>query len=564
MSTRSLGSAEPSRHQRTLLLALLFLAALLALSPGIGEVTGITTGDESQLTLRTALTMMEHDVWIVPHVDEVPRLKKPPMIYWLTRASFEVFGVSLLSGRIVGVLFGALLVLVVALIGFEFTENLRYSLCAGLIALSTIGITIESRYAMLDVPTAAFSSFAFYWFLKWCRSRRVWLLGGVAICLAAGFLTKFFVVFVVFGSGVLALCIADAEIRSVIWRGKVALAGSLLLFLGLTAPWFLYVYVLYRDHAVQTVIGETIFRLLGPLSPVPLIALPVIAFPWSFVCMHLLMRPKSFPSDLFRMGSRRLLVLWVGLSVLPFFFMESYSRYLIGSLVPVALLCAATMEPMDERRVQIHARFAMIVTSVIVLSFAAFSWWFRTSIGGLVAVLVAYAVFALVWWQSTHLVSMASSAALLWMTLAGILYPTFGFNAIPARILEAVKGRPVILYRDKQPRLLHVQIGRTLTQRHVLSFSDVSSEGGHSPVIFTSEEFVADLEQNLRELGVEFRRVDSYKTPNARDKWMRFTRTRATWDDWMLALRSRNLEPVSLTIVLYALEPRTKAFIQVS
>ena len=161
MSARSLGSAEPSRHQRTLLLTLLFLAALLALSPGIGEFTGITTGDESQLTLRTALTMVEQDVWIVPHLDGVPRLKKPPMIYWLTRASFEVFGVSLLSGRIVGVLLGALLVLVVALIAFEFTENLRYGLCAGLIALSTIGITIESRYAMLDVPTAAFSSLAY-------------------------------------------------------------------------------------------------------------------------------------------------------------------------------------------------------------------------------------------------------------------------------------------------------------------------------------------------------------------------------------------------------------------
>ncbi|HET7853513.1 MAG TPA: glycosyltransferase family 39 protein, partial [Candidatus Methylomirabilis sp.] len=495
-----------------MLLTLLFLASVLALSPGIGEVTGITTGDESQLTFRTALTMMEHDVWIVPRLGENPRLKKPPMIYWLTRASFEVFGVSLLSGRIPGVLFGALLVLVVALIGFEFTDNLKYSLCAGLIALSTIGVTIESRYAMLDVPTAAFSGLAFYWFLKWCRSKRVWLLAGVAMCLAAGFLTKFFVVFIIFGAGVLALCIADAEIRSVIWRGKGALAGSLLLFLGLTAPWFLHVYVLYRDYFVQTFMGETVSRLSGSLSPIPLIALPVMAFPWSFIFMYLLIRPESFPSKLFRIGSWKLLVLWVGLSLLPFFFIGSYGRYVIGSLVPIALLCAATMEPGNERRVQIHARLAMIVASVTVLSFAALSWWFRTSMGGLIAVLAAYGVFALVWWQSTDLIPMASSAALLWMTLAGILYPTLGFNAIPARILEAVKGRPVILFKDKQPRFLYMQLGRTVTQRDVLGVSDVSSEGGQRPVIFTSEEYLADLEHNLRALGVEFRQADSYKT----------------------------------------------------
>jgi len=104
---------------------------------------------------------------------------------------------------------------------------------------------------------------------------------------------------------------------------------------------------------------------------------------------------------------------------------------------------------------------------------------------------------------------------------------------------------------------------RSLTQRKVLSPSDLPSEGGQSPLVFATEEHSADLKQDLRALGVAYERVKSYKTLNARGKWVRYTRTRSRWDDWILALTSRSLEPLSLTIVLYALGPRTKASVQV-
>jgi len=557
MNTLSLGSAKPSRRQRILLLTLLFLAAVVALSPGIAQITGVTTADENQLTLRVPLSMMEHDVWIVPQLEGAPRLGKPPMLSWLTRASFEVFGVSLTSGRMVAVLFAALLVIVVALIGFEWTGDLPYSLCAGLIMLSTVGMTIEGRYLMLDVPTAAFSGLAFYWWLRWCRTRSVWLLAGVAIALSAGVLTKGPVAFVVFGSGVLALSMTDSEIRSIIWRGKAALAGSLLLFLGLTAPWFVYVYTSYPD-ASSVLQGEVAARNIGDLTLLPVIGLLLMVFPWTFVLMSVLIRPHAVPFDLLRIKRPKVtLLLWLGLSILPFVFVKVYVRYLIGSLIPLALLCALMIRANTERAVRVPARLAMIATSFTVLSVTTVFWWFRTGVTELGVVLAAYAVFAIFWWQGDQLFPMALSATMLWMTLAGVLYPTVGFNEIPQRIFEVVKGRPVIIYKDKQPRLLPVAVGRSLTQRQVLGPSDLASEGGQSPLLFTTEEHSADLEQNLRALGVAYERVESYKTLNARDKWVRYARTRSTWDDWVLALKSRSLEPVKLTIVIYALRPRT-------
>lgn len=548
-------SIEPSRRKRYLLLTLLFFVSIMALSQGIGKITGVTAKDEYHLALRTPLSMMEQGVWIVPYLDGAPRIKKPPMINWLTRASFEVFGVSLRSARMVSVLFAALFVLVVALIGVEYTGNLRYGLCAGLIALSTVGVAIQSKYLVLDVPTATFSGFAFYWFLKWGKSPRIFALVGVALSLSGGFLTKGPVVFVVFGSGVLALFFTSREIRAVVSRSKGALMGTLVLFLGLTTPWFLYVYLLNPDNSVALLQHDIAARRIGSFTILPIAGVAMVSFPWTFVLTDLLIRPKSFLSNHPEMETRTMiLMLWLGLSVLPFLFVKAFIRYLIGSLIPIALLCAAAIECGNRRTVHFHGRLGMIVTSVIVLFFAGFSWWFRTSRIELAAVLGAYALFSVVWWQGSHLFGMALSATVLWMVLVGFLYPTLGINAIPTRIFKEVKGRPVILFRHPQPSLLPIKIGRSLKRRKVLRLSDVSSEGGRSPLIFATQEDAADLEHTLGVLGVEFEQVDNYKTLSSRVSWIKFARKGATWNDWILALRSRSLEPIKRTIVLYDLK----------
>ncbi|MFQ5916979.1 MAG: ArnT family glycosyltransferase, partial [Candidatus Binatia bacterium] len=433
--------AEPSQRKRYLLLSLLFLASVVVLSPGIGEITGVTAKDEYFLALRTPLSMMEQDAWVVPHLDGAPRIKKPPMISWLTRASFEIFGVSLTNARMVNVLFAALLVLVTALIGFELSENDRYSLVAGLVALSTAGVAIQSKYLMLDVPTATFSAFAFYYFLRSCRTGSISPLIGVAICLSGGFLTKGPVVGVVFGSGVLSLLIINREARFLIWRRKRELAAAFLLFLGLTAPWFLYVYVLYPDYSIEMIQHDIAVRRFGNLTLLPLIGPAIIAFPWTFFLIHLLIQPKSFSTNDPRIESRRpMLALWLGVSVLPFFFMKTFIRYLIGSIIPIALLCASAVEFDDQRLVQIHARLGMIVASIIVLLLGGFVWWFRMPVRELAAVFLAFGIFVIVWWKGSRLVLMTLSATVLWTILLGFLYPTLGINEIPPRIFKEVEG----------------------------------------------------------------------------------------------------------------------------
>ena len=551
---------ESTRSTRYVFLTLLFLASVIALSPGIGEITGITAKDEYHLALRIPLSMMEQNEWIVPHLDGVPRVKKPPMINWLTRASFEIFGVSLTSARMVNVMFAALFVLVVALIGFEYTGDLRYGLSAGLITLSTIGLAILSKFLLLDVPTAAFGALAFYWFQKWSKTLQRSYLAGIAVSLSAGFLTKGPVVLIIFGSGVVALLVTTRVIRLQVWQNKGAIFGSLLLFLGLTAPWFVYVYFLYPDYTFSILQREVAARNFGNLSVMPVIGAAIVAFPWTFVLINVLISPRSFASNLPEARHRKvMLIIWLGLSIVPFLLIKTFERYVIGSLIPIALLCATAIETGDKRAVRFSTRVGMIVTCFLVLFSAAFAMWFKTSGSEVFIVLMALGIFGFVWWQSTKALPMALSATVLWMALIGFLYPTLGINAIPSRIFDKVEGRRVILYRDQQPSLLPIKMGRSLEVTGVLTQTDFASEDGRTPLIFAKEGDAADLEDTLKALGVDFKQIDSYKTLSSRVAWIRFARKGATVSDWILAVQNRTLDPIKLTIFLYDVKPLSRS-----
>ncbi|MEA2710575.1 MAG: hypothetical protein QOF78_3176 [Phycisphaerales bacterium] len=65
-----------------------------------------TTRTQEARVLVTAREMLERSSaggvreWLVPHLNDKPRLQKPPLAYWLTAASLATFGVSDFSGRL--------------------------------------------------------------------------------------------------------------------------------------------------------------------------------------------------------------------------------------------------------------------------------------------------------------------------------------------------------------------------------------------------------------------------------------------------------------------------------
>ena len=85
----------PTRH--ALFAILIALAALLHLGTiGIGDLYSETEGQYA----AAAREMIQPGQYLLPTNDSIPRLQKPPLLYWLIIASYKLFGVHTAATRV--------------------------------------------------------------------------------------------------------------------------------------------------------------------------------------------------------------------------------------------------------------------------------------------------------------------------------------------------------------------------------------------------------------------------------------------------------------------------------
>ncbi|PYK72213.1 MAG: hypothetical protein DME42_09470, partial [Verrucomicrobia bacterium] len=85
----------PTRH--ALFAILIVLAALLHLGTiGIGDLYSETEGQYA----AAAREMIQTGQYFLPTNDSIPRLQKPPLLYWLIIASYKLFGVHTAATRV--------------------------------------------------------------------------------------------------------------------------------------------------------------------------------------------------------------------------------------------------------------------------------------------------------------------------------------------------------------------------------------------------------------------------------------------------------------------------------
>src|SRR5437773_6226677 len=176
----------PTRH--ALFVILIALAALL-------HVGTIETGDlysetEGQYA-GAAREMIASHQWLLPTNDGIPRLQKPPLLYWLIIASYKVLGVNEAAARLPVALAVVATVALIFLIGEKLSGYWR-SFIAGLIYLSICGTFLLRRIVMPEPLVSAFMTGAM--FCGICgyerrRHRRMWF-AGVWIFAALACLTK--------------------------------------------------------------------------------------------------------------------------------------------------------------------------------------------------------------------------------------------------------------------------------------------------------------------------------------------------------------------------------------
>ena len=522
--------------------ALLILAlAALILGWGISAPTGLTGKDEYLLGLRIPLEMMEKDAWWIPVIDGEPRLKKPPLLYWAGRASYETFGPSLTSGRGVTVVCALLLLFCTAWLGRRFGNSPGTAFMAAAVLLGTAGIASESRRLMLDVPVAAFSVAAFCCYLSWIDQRRWLPLLGTAGFLGAALLTKGPIALVACGSGLLALWLTRPETRWLILRRW--LPHLLILILAFVLPVFWY-YDVATHHAAQLAAAardELEARQGGHLSADALIGLLTIALPWSLAALHALWKRRREPD-------MRFLGLWLLISLLPFLFITTFSRYLIASLVPLAVATAIALErgapPAWTRRL------GSLIPFLLCVALAGLLW--RWQLGNWAWLAIGMIYFTITWWKRQPTVGhLLLSACLLWAVAWGSAFPALGVNAVPEDALTLAHERKVILFAGPQPALLPALEHRPLRQTSRLS-AELLPTG---TLISVRAEEAGEMQRQLDELKLKAVQRLEYASLTSAGSGARFAREGTTADDWRAAWEQRSPAPLLSRVRFYEVTP---------
>jgi len=342
------------------------MLCLLALSAGLYVGTAAKPAlDDDDVDAAHAMVSQEmllrHD-YVVPYMDGLRYLIRPPIHFWLVAASYKLLGESEFATRLpLG-----LAVVGIVLLTFEFGRRFfgdRAGLYGTLAMATSAGMFIYTRNMIPEaIYTLAFVGI-FYLFLRsWTGSLnpRIGYWGAAALC-GVAVMTRALIGLLFPGAAIVAFITITRGWRR--WR-ELRLFSSSVIFLLVAAPWHILATLRSPGFFWAYFINEHINRALGTRLPHDYSAIPLWIwwsahllwlFPWSFFFplalreLPLPVRSWSEPMDAGRQA-RLLLFVWAGV-ILLFFTFESGSRmeyYSFGAWPAIAMLLGLGLADAEE------------------------------------------------------------------------------------------------------------------------------------------------------------------------------------------------------------------------
>ncbi|MGE5646498.1 MAG: ArnT family glycosyltransferase [Acidobacteriota bacterium] len=353
------------RGTRRLELVVLLFAAVIFLTGILSPPSLMDDVDSTQAQI--ARHMLQSGDWVTARLDGVAYLEKAPLKYWMTAASFAVFGVHDWAARLPVALSAIALAWVVFRFGrWAFSPRAGYY--AGLATATCIGLFLFTRIVIPDVILTLAITTALWCFLRALDQEelhpRRWAYG-LSASLAAGVLLKGLIgMLFPLGAGFFYLLLTRQLFARRAWRCLYPLT-SIALFIAIAAPWHVLAtlhnppYFDFTMHSGPGVwrgffwfyfINEHLLRFLNERYPRDYNTVPRLyfwlfnllwLFPWS-AYLPSLARLSYRPRD--RAGRVRLMaLLWIGV-VMGFFTLSTTQEYYSMPIYPaLALLIGCAM-----------------------------------------------------------------------------------------------------------------------------------------------------------------------------------------------------------------------------
>ena len=275
--------------------ALVFLGCIIS-PPSLMDDVDAAHGQLARNMLRTG-------DWVIPRLDGVAYLEKPPLPYWMIAIAYRIFGIHDWAARLPFALAAVLLCLITGLYG-AWAFGRRAGFYAGLALATCIGLFLFTRILIPDVMVALCVCVCFASFQRALNEDgdepypRRWaaLLAAAA---GVGVMLKGLVAVVIPLGGMLVyLAVTRQLLVRESWR-RLHLVSGACIFLAVAAPWHVLAALRmppYLDFTMHSAPGEYhgffwfyflnehVFRFLGLRYPHDYNTVPRAAF-WLFTLL---------------------------------------------------------------------------------------------------------------------------------------------------------------------------------------------------------------------------------------------------------------------------------------
>lgn len=300
----------PASKSESLILPLWFvwLVALVFVGVGLGSYAILDNNEGLYAEIpREMLHSGDWHQWVIPHLNGLAYMEKPPLLYWLTAISFAIFGESEWAARLVPALSG--LSCVASILWFSRkVDRVAAGRLAAVIFISGLGVTAMSRTLMFDMLLTALLSWSFVFAYFFVVKREHCALRFSLAFLALALLAKGFVAVVLYcavmGAFVLSQSASVKDFGRRLWAFFDWRAIGV--FLLIAAPWHIVASLTEPIFAWFYFINEHVLRFLGKREPHDYYAgawwyyLPrmvIYLFPWSFALLGLWLGKRVRKAD---------------------------------------------------------------------------------------------------------------------------------------------------------------------------------------------------------------------------------------------------------------------------
>lgn len=334
--------------------------------------------DMEGLYAAIARDMLQSGNYLIPHLNGVSYLEKPPMLYWLMAFSLNMFGENEFAARLP--VATATAFLAIAIVWFLRSQNrAKAGMIAGIIMVTSPTLLIIGRYIYCDMLLAFFTTMALMAFYRWYQENdRKWLM----LChgmIALAVLTKGVIALILTGGTVFCFLLAKHDKKRMLLAFDPLAVG---IFFLIAAPWHMAAMIREEDFAWFYFVGEHVLRFLGSREPhdyptgptwyyLPCIVLYI--FPWSLLIGALLWRLRKEKTSIG--ADERMLrqFLWIWFCVVFVFFSLSKAKsynFMAMGLPPLIMLAGLQIVAWQEAGHEVliqHFAWRTVLLSLVIM-----------------------------------------------------------------------------------------------------------------------------------------------------------------------------------------------------